>query len=67
MQKGALAALAVDNTKQTKGPANNSLNPEELRDCFTLKESCNCDTKNKVENWPDYSECVVLLHCHIMV
>jgi hypothetical protein len=59
MQKGALAALAVDKVKQAKG--NNGLNPQELQDCFALKESCSCDTKRKVANWPDYSKFRVLI------
>jgi len=30
---------------------------EELKDCFTLKERCACDTKNKVgKDWEDYGE-----------
>lgn len=30
---------------------------EELRDCFTLKEDCDCDTKRKVgKHWPEYGK-----------
>ena len=33
------------------------LNAEELKECFTLKETCICDTRNKVgKKWPDYSK-----------
>jgi hypothetical protein len=60
MQKGALAALAVDKVKQ-QAKGNNGLNPQELHDCFALKESCSCDTKSKVANWPDYSKFCVLI------
>ncbi|KAL3912282.1 MAG: hypothetical protein SGILL_006944 [Bacillariaceae sp.] len=65
MKKGGLSALTVDNCESSKGKVSNSLSAEELRDCFTLKESCICDTKNKVGDWPDYSgvNSLVSLNC----
>jgi hypothetical protein len=54
MKKGALAELTVDNVDNSKREVSNRLNADELRDCFTLKESCACDTRNKVGGWPDY-------------
>lgn len=34
----------------------NRFTDEELKDCFTLKENCNCDTQMKVgEKWPGYA------------
>jgi hypothetical protein len=54
MKKGALAELTVDSDSSSKGQSSNRLNTEELRDCFTLKESCACDTRNKVGGWHEY-------------
>lgn len=54
MKKGSLVDLTVDCQSSMKGKGSNRLNAEELRDCFTLKESCPCDTKKKVGDWPDY-------------
>ncbi len=54
IQKGSLAALAVDSVEKSKYSAS-KLSREELDDCFSLKESCRCDTHLKVGDWPDYS------------
>eukprot|EP00804_Cyclotella_cryptica_P029873 CCRYP_010803-RA/>CCRYP_010803-RA protein AED:0.06 eAED:0.06 QI:244/1/1/1/0.75/0.6/5/436/979 len=56
-QKGNLAQLANDGGHSTNGKSNQcaSFTSEELRDCFTLKEGCKCDTKNKLgKKWSDY-------------
>lgn len=46
--------MTVDRAYKSKGKGT-GLNAEELRDCFTLKdERCNCDTRDKFGNWPDY-------------
>ena len=35
----------------------NQFTKEELQDCFTLKEGCDCDTKQKIgKNWTSYGE-----------
>jgi SNF2 family DNA or RNA helicase len=40
----------------------NSFTDEEIRDCFTLKEDCTCDTKKKLgARWEDYSKLNMLL------
>lgn len=57
-QKGNLALLANDGGHPSKGRSQKcaSFTPEELRDCFTLKQGCKCDTKNKLgKKWNDYS------------
>jgi hypothetical protein len=54
MKKGTLAELTVDNDDKFKKGVSSRLNSDELRDCFTLKESCACDTRNKISGWPDY-------------
>lgn len=52
IQKGNLASRAVDSKK---GSASLGFSKEELRDCFTLKKNCACDTKEKVgDSWPHY-------------
>ena len=57
-QKGNLAQLANDGGKSK---SSSSFTPEELRDCFTLKRGCKCDTKNKVgKKWSDYSGAISL-------
>ena len=39
----------------------NSFTKEELRDCFTLKRGCDCDTKNKLgKKWDDYGKQISL-------
>lgn len=54
-QKGNLAQLANDGGK-SKSNSHSNFTPEELRDCFTLKQGCKCDTKNKLgKRWSDYS------------
>lgn len=62
-QKGGLATLTVDaesnKKKKSKKNASNTntakFSKEELRDCFTLKMDCVCDTKQKVgKRWTDY-------------
>mmetsp|Transcript_23033 Transcript_23033/g.33456 ORF Transcript_23033/g.33456 Transcript_23033/m.33456 type:complete len:207 (-) Transcript_23033:208-828(-) len=57
-QKSNLATLAVGgNLPSGSGGKRQSarFTKEELRDCFTLKEGCACDTKQKVGmNWSDY-------------
>jgi DNA repair and recombination RAD54-like protein len=50
--------LANDGGHPAKGKSNKcaSFTPEELRDCFTLKQGCKCDTKNKLgKKWSDYA------------
>ena len=53
-QKSNLATLTVDG----QGSSSKKLagfTKEELRDCFTLKVGCACDTKRKVgKKWDDY-------------
>lgn len=56
-QKGDLATLAVDCGRANgyKSGVGLSFSKEELADCFTLKENCLCDTKEKIGNhWPTY-------------
>lgn len=59
IQKGALATMTMDRlqTKQNgKGNEGDCLSAEEVRDCFTLKDTANSDTKAKIgKDWPDYS------------
>lgn len=51
LQKGNLATLAVDSAEKTSS----HFSKEELKDCFTLKEHCVCDTKRKMgARWIDY-------------
>ncbi|KAL7523346.1 hypothetical protein ACHAXR_000785, partial [Thalassiosira sp. AJA248-18] len=55
LQKGNLAKLANDGGSKKKGGNTASFSKEELRDCFTLKDGCKCDTKQKLGNkWSDY-------------
>jgi hypothetical protein len=59
MQKGNLATIAVDSAgkNSNKKKASTGFTKEELRDCFTLKEECDCDTKAKIGNkWPSYGK-----------
>ena len=55
-QKNNLASFS--NAKASpKGKKSRStrFTPEELRDCFTLKEDCKCDTKRKIgAGWKEY-------------
>ena len=60
-QKGGLATLTVDaatstSTNKRDTTSNKAMfSKEELRDCFTLKTDCVCDTKQKLgPRWPDY-------------
>ncbi|KAL9179549.1 hypothetical protein ACHAXT_008839 [Thalassiosira profunda] len=56
IQKGNLAELANDGGKRKRGDGSASFSKEELRDCFTLKEGCTCDTKRKLGNkWSAYN------------
>lgn len=58
-QKGNLAQLANDGGKSKS--SSSSFTPEELRDCFTLKQGCKCDTKDKLgKRWNDYSGAITL-------
>jgi hypothetical protein len=51
--KGGLSSLTVD-AGSTCHDA--KFSKEEIKDCFTLKENCQCDTKLKVgKRWSDYS------------
>lgn len=60
-QKGNLAQLANDGGKSK---TNSNFTPEELRDCFTLKQGCKCDTKNKLgKKWSDYVDVSSLEGC----
>ncbi len=55
-QKGNLAKIANDGGSKKGSSTNASFTKEELRDCFTLKEGCKCDTKTKLGNkWSDYN------------
>eukprot|EP00978_Attheya_sp_CCMP212_P018129 scaffold49244_cov52-Attheya_sp.AAC.8 len=53
MQKGSLATLAHGaGSGKDRG---SGFTKEEIRDCFTLKDGCDCDTKQKLGNkWSDY-------------
>jgi len=56
IQKENLAKIANDGGSKKASSANTSFTKEELRDCFTLKEGCKCDTKKKLGNkWSDYN------------
>jgi hypothetical protein len=61
-QKGGLATLTVDaGTKkgQYKSYSGNAakFTKDELADCFSMKEHCTCDTKQKVGKcWPAYDD-----------
>lgn len=45
------ASSKINSKKSTR------FTPEELRDCFTLKENCACDTKRKIGGlWKEYSK-----------
>ena len=53
--KGNLATITVDGESCTR--QNSGFTKDELRDCFTLKDSTNCDTKDKVgDRWLPYGE-----------
>jgi hypothetical protein len=56
MQKGSLATLAHGaGSGKDRG---SGFTKEEIRDCFTLKDGCDCDTKQKLGNkWNDYGAC----------
>lgn len=50
-QKENLSTMTVDGAQGSTG----KFTKEELVDCFTLKEDCDCDTKDKVgKQWPEY-------------
>lgn len=54
MQKGALASMTVDKAQTSKG---NGPSADEMKDCFNLKETQTCDTREKNgKKWPDYSK-----------
>jgi len=60
IQKGNLATITVDGSSSAES-SSARFTKEELRDCFTLKEDCDCDTKRKVgERWAEYGKCVLL-------
>merc|ERR1712194_297979 len=62
LQKGNLANLAIDSHISSGKKKENHFTKEELRDCFTLKEGCDCDTKQKVgSHWTDYDGVRTLL------
>jgi DNA repair and recombination protein RAD54 and RAD54-like protein len=53
IQKGGLSSLTVD-AGSTAHDA--KFSKEEIKDCFTLKENCQCDTKLKMgKSWCEYS------------
>ena len=57
IQKGNLAKLANDGGSKKKGGSSTKagFSQEELRDCFTLKQNCQCDTKRKLgKQWKEY-------------
>lgn len=50
IQKGNLFASDPSESRKI------SFTKQELKDCFTLKENCDCDTKRKIGNkWPEYT------------
>jgi SNF2-related domain/Helicase conserved C-terminal domain len=65
-----LAAVILQRqiTKEALGVLDNSkssdkFNPEEIADCFTLKD-CDCDTKKKLgPSWPDYCKSLARMSC----
>lgn len=65
MQKSNLATITVDGSSSAES-SSARFTKEELRDCFTLKEDCNCDTKRKVgKRWPEYGKIgVATTHCN---
>lgn len=51
-QKNNLDTIATNKSSKNKS---HRFTDEELRDCFTLKEKCMCDTKDKIgKDWEDY-------------
>jgi hypothetical protein len=59
IQKNLLDTIA---SKKASRGKSTSFTDEELKDCFTLKEQCKCDTKNKVgSNWEAYGKIVYIL------
>ncbi len=64
-QKNNLASFshASPSSKGRQSKSSTRFTPEELRDCFTLKEGCACDTKNKIGGgiWKDYSKSISFL------
>lgn len=62
LQKGSLTTITVDGPPSA-ATSSAKFTKEELRDCFTLKEDCDCDTKRKVGKlWPDYGTSSIWLH-----
>ena len=58
-QKGNLATITVNGASCTQQSA--GFTKEELKDCFTLKEGCDCETKIKIGNrWPSYTGAAAL-------
>lgn len=56
LQKGNLAKLANDGGSKMIDKDSSSFTKDELRDCFTLKRSSKCDTKQKLgSKWSDYA------------
>jgi hypothetical protein len=56
IQKGNLATITV-NGSSTTDSSSARFTKEELKDCFTLKEDCDCDTKRKIgKRWPEYGK-----------
>jgi SNF2 family DNA or RNA helicase len=56
IHKGNLASITVDGSSSMKKNSS-GFTKEELRDCFTLKEGCACDTKRKLgSKWPEYGK-----------
>lgn len=54
IQKGSLASMTIDGA-QRSNTTGQRLNTNEIRDCFNLgDEECDCSTRLKVTNWPDY-------------
>ena len=62
IQKGGLVSMTVDadsgddgDKKNSSQTLNTKFSAEEIRDCFTLKENCDSDTKRKLGGkWHDY-------------
>jgi len=59
-QKNNLASFSKDakkgSSKSMTKDKSTRFTPEELRDCFTLKEECICDTKDKIgKMWKHYN------------
>jgi hypothetical protein len=63
-QKNNLYTIAANKTSKSKS---HRFTDEELRDCFTLKERCMCDTKEKIgKDWEAYGEFIYQVNLTII-